>query len=102
MDAATVQRYYFAQCLKDETMAESIADAYSAGAAIHHAPIVVHVTGAFHSDYHEGTTARVVRRLPAQRVVTVTIVPNGEHAAGPPDKKQADVLIFESGPARVY
>jgi uncharacterized iron-regulated protein len=96
MDAATVQRFYFAQCLKDETMAESIADAYSAGAAINHAPIVVHVTGAFHSDYHEGTAARVLRRLPAQRVLTVTIIPKGEQSPPSPDKKQADVLIFES------
>lgn len=97
MDASTVQRYYFAQCLKDETMAESIADAYSAGAAINHAPIVVHVTGAFHEEFHEGTAARVVRRLPQQRVVTVSIVPpdtGRERVSHALVKNQADVLIF--------
>jgi uncharacterized iron-regulated protein len=97
MDAQTVERYYFAQCVKDETMAESIADAYSAGAAINRAPIVVHYTGAFHADYHEGTTARVVRRLPAQRVVTISIVPDDPRGSRVLDKKQADWVIFEYG-----
>ena len=68
-------RFYFAQCLKDETMAESIADAYAAGATGAKKPLVVHFNGAFHSDYGLGTAARVKRRLPNARLVVTTVKP---------------------------
>jgi len=49
----TTERYYWAQCVKDETMAESIAAAFGkqGGKPV----VVVHVTGSFHSDYGDGT-----------------------------------------------
>jgi uncharacterized iron-regulated protein len=69
----TTERYYWAQCIKDETMAESIASAY---AKLDGRPgVVVHVTGSFHSDYGEGTGARVRRRLASRRVATVSMMP---------------------------
>ena len=55
------ERFYLAQCIKDETMAESIVDARLASARD---AIVVHFDGAFHSDYSQGTVARVKRRQP--------------------------------------
>lgn len=70
--AAALDRYYFAQCAKDETMAESIVRARAAHGP---APVIVHLNGAFHSDYALGTAERVVRRAPATRIVVLTAVP---------------------------
>lgn len=39
-------------------MAESIVRARSAGGS----PLVIHMNGAFHSDYRDGTAERVTRR----------------------------------------
>ncbi|HEU4628488.1 MAG TPA: ChaN family lipoprotein [Gemmatimonadaceae bacterium] len=74
-DAAVLQRFYEAQCVKDETMAESVARALRAGAT------VVHVNGAFHSDERLGTAARLLRRRPAARTIVVATVPGGAAAA---------------------
>ena len=60
----TLERYYFSQCVKDETMAESIAQTFAATRAAPAAPVIVHYNGAFHSDYRLGTAERTVRRLP--------------------------------------
>lgn len=70
-------RFYAAQCLKDETMAESITRAWQ-GASTANAdvrPLVVHYNGAFHSDYGLGTAARVQSRMPAARVVVISTIP---------------------------
>lgn len=71
-----LQRYYDSQCVKDETMAESIARAWTT-ASIPGAPkpVVVHYNGAFHSDFGLGTASRTQRRLPAAKVVVVTMMP---------------------------
>lgn len=66
-------RFYEAQCVKDETMAEAVARAYR-----EHETLVVHVNGAFHSDRGLGTAERVRRRLPDARVVVVTFVPRAD------------------------
>jgi uncharacterized iron-regulated protein len=91
----TTERYYWAQCVKDETMAESIANAF---AKLDGRPgAVVHFTGAFHSEYGEGTGARVRRRLGGRRVITVSIVPVDTLDDLSPDSddlKRADYLVF--------
>ena len=70
--AAAMERFYQAQCAKDETMGESIAQALvNAGTGA----IVVHVNGAFHSDYGLGTAARAAKRLPGKKVVVVSAIP---------------------------
>jgi uncharacterized iron-regulated protein len=71
----TAERYYFSQCVKDETMAESIAAAFTTGRTGDRRPIVVHFNGSFHSDYGLGTAARVKRRLPNARLVATTVKP---------------------------
>jgi uncharacterized iron-regulated protein len=71
LDDAALQRYYEAQCLRDETMAESIAQALDAGTG---AP-VVHMTGGFHVDYGDGIPARLRRRLPEVTLITISSVP---------------------------
>lgn len=64
-----------AQCLKDETMAESIAALLAPGLT------VVHVNGAFHSEGRMGLAPRIERRAPSAKVVVVTIVPAGQNLA---------------------
>ena len=65
-------RMYEAQCMKDDTMAESIAD-YLQGRP-HRQPLVVHLCGKFHSDYGLGTVVRLLRRRPLTTVGVVTMV----------------------------
>lgn len=92
------ERFYFAQCLKDETMAESIAQAHAVEQDP--APLVVHVNGAFHSDYGLGTAARVKRRLPNARVAVVTMIPvtSLDDLAPTDDQRpRADFLVFTIG-----
>ncbi|HEX7118198.1 MAG TPA: ChaN family lipoprotein [Longimicrobiales bacterium] len=90
-DAAMV-RYYHAQCVKDETMAESIVAARSRWPGA----LVLHVTGAFHSDFGQGIPARVARRAPATRVLLVTGVPVEDLDQLPvrQNRERADVLVF--------
>jgi uncharacterized iron-regulated protein len=94
---AMVQRFYESQCLKDETMAESIVRARETGA-----PLVVHVNGSFHSDFGDGAAERVRRRLPRARVVVVSILPVENLDALKPtkeDRKRADYLVYTLRPA---
>lgn len=92
---ATTERYYWAQCVKDETMAESIANAF---AKLEGRPgAVVHFTGAFHSDYGAGTGERVRRRLAGRRVTTLSVIPVESLDDLSPDSddlKRADYLVF--------
>jgi uncharacterized iron-regulated protein len=63
-----IRHFYEAQCLKDDTMAESIAGAWN----IAH---VFQVNGSFHSDYGYGTAQRVRQRLPQALVYTIALRP---------------------------
>jgi uncharacterized iron-regulated protein len=94
---ATSERYYFAQCIKDETMAESIASAVESRAGRPGA--VVHYNGAFHTDFGAGVAERVRRRLPSKLVISIlpvdsldTLAPQGD------DLKRADFLIYTTKP----
>jgi uncharacterized iron-regulated protein len=99
---AMTERYYWAQCAKDETMAESIAAALTRRSAAQ-GPIV-HYNGAFHSDFVQGTAARVKRRVPDKRVAIVsmlpvddldTLTPSGE------DLKRADYLVYTTSTSKI-
>jgi uncharacterized iron-regulated protein len=88
-------RFYLAQCLKDETMAESIADTFQKGAAAH--ATIVHVNGAFHSDYAQGTAAASRRRLPGRRIAVVSVLPVDDLDHVQPDEddlKRGDYLLY--------
>jgi uncharacterized iron-regulated protein len=92
-----LERTYFAQCLRDETMAESVSGAWQAGAVSGPRPLVVHVNGAFHSDFGEGTAARTVRRLPGKRIAVVSMLPVEDLDKLAPDaaeRKRADYLVY--------
>jgi uncharacterized iron-regulated protein len=62
-----LDRYYAAQCLTDDMMAvQLIADQLSARRFL--------VVGSFHSDYFDGTVARLMKRAPDQVIATVKFV----------------------------
>jgi uncharacterized iron-regulated protein len=92
---SSTERYYWAQCVKDETMAESIAAAFAKQEG--RPGVIVHVTGAFHSDFGAGTGERVRRRLLGRRVAIVSLVPLenlDDIAPAGDDLKRADYLVY--------
>jgi uncharacterized iron-regulated protein len=99
LPTAMAERFYLAQCVKDETMAESIVNARLAGPRN---AIVVHYDGAFHSDYAQGTASRVARRQPGWRIAVVTAIPVADPAVAPivTQRGKADFVIFTRRPAR--
>ncbi|MEM9803417.1 MAG: ChaN family lipoprotein [Planctomycetota bacterium] len=72
MDMSALDDIYAAQCIKDDTMAESIADALAE--AGDDAPLVVHWNGRFHSDYGLGTVERLRRRRPDLNLAVVSMI----------------------------
>ncbi|MFW6078910.1 MAG: ChaN family lipoprotein [Gemmatimonadota bacterium] len=98
-DAEAPDRLYEAQCVRDETMAESIAGARTE----HPSALVVHVTGAFHVEYGQGTAARLARRLPDARVRVVSAVPVADPEGADPAayRERADYVVFTASPAIV-
>jgi uncharacterized iron-regulated protein len=71
MDAATIQRFYEAQVVRDETMAQSVVQALGGAGN----PLVLHINGRFHSDFGSGIPQRVLWRRPLARVVVISVVP---------------------------
>lgn len=93
-ERAMVEKFYQAQCVKDETMAEAIAQAYEAAPSPK--PVIVHYNGAFHSDYKLGTAARAKQRLPKANLKVVSIVPldNLDTINLDEYKKRGDFIVF--------
>ena len=92
---ATTERYYLAQCLKDETMAESIVAAFEKQSGRPGA--IVHYNGAFHSDFGAGVAERVRRRLPGRRVAIVSVLPVPDVDSLAPDGEdlqRAEYLVY--------
>lgn len=89
MPPETIQRFYQAQCVRDDTMAETVAGAVRNGRT------VLHVNGSFHSDAGLGTAARVLWRCPLEaRIAVVKIVPYKEKIDWEPLRGEADYLVF--------
>jgi uncharacterized iron-regulated protein len=91
------ERYYMSQCVKDETMAESIAASFERATSGGRRGTVVHFNGAFHSDFGTGTVERTRRRLSERRVAVVSVLPVSDLDALAPsadDLKRADYLVF--------
>ena len=99
--SAMLERYYQAQCLKDEVMGESIARVAKGPGE---GPLVVHYTGAFHSDFALGAAERATRRLPGSRIVVVSVLPvaslDGLSPAGE-DLQRADYLVYTLASPRI-
>jgi uncharacterized iron-regulated protein len=95
--AARLLRIYQAQCIKDETMGESVARAWSPGR------LVVHYNGAFHSDFRLGTVDRARQRAEGAKVLVVTAVPVPALDQLEPSKaerKRADYLVYVLAPVK--
>ena len=86
-----VWRTYEAQCVKDETMGEAVANAHAK-----HGALVIHPNGAFHSDYRLGSAARALSRAPGARMRVVSFVPVADLDAvdGKSRRKLADYVVF--------
>ena len=94
---ARLLRMYQAQCVKDETMGESVARAWRSGR------LVVHYNGAFHSDFRLGSAARAQRRAPQASLLVVTAVPVKDLDRLKPskeDRKRADYLLYVLAPVK--
>ena len=93
LPTAVATRFYLAQCIKDETMAESIVEAMRKA---NNNPIVVHYDGAFHSDYRQGTVDRVRRRAPNLKLTVITAVPVTDQSSATlaDHAGRADYIIF--------
>ncbi len=65
---------FAAQCVKDDTMAESIAQALDAVPKGTPAPQVIHWNGRFHSDFGLGTVERLKRRRPDLNIAVVSMM----------------------------
>ena len=63
--------FYASQCIKDDSMAETIADYLAKNQ--HRPKVVVHLCGHFHSDYGLGTVGRFIQRKPLARFAVVTM-----------------------------
>lgn len=96
MDSAMVEKMYQAQCVKDETMAESIAVAAQTSPNT----LVIHYNGAFHSDYRLGTTARTKQRLPKANIKVVSAIPvdNLDSITADKERKRGEYLLFTLKP----
>jgi uncharacterized iron-regulated protein len=96
-DAAAMRtmtdRFYEAQCVKDETMAESVVRALERAGP---GAIVVHVTGDFHADFRQGTVERVRRRAPniARVVISAVPVPDPAGADAGTYAARGDFVLF--------
>jgi uncharacterized iron-regulated protein len=97
---AMTERFYYAQCVKDETMAESIANVFAGQESVQNRPLVVHFNGAFHSDYRLGAASRAVRRLPKSKVKVISVVPveNLDSINVDEYRKRGDYVIFTLKP----
>jgi uncharacterized iron-regulated protein len=99
---ALVERFYYAQCIKDETMAESIAEQLQqTNSSGSQKPLVVHFNGTFHSDYRLGAAARTNRRIPKSKIKVLTIVPldDLDEIKADEHRKRGDYIIFSLKPA---
>jgi uncharacterized iron-regulated protein len=90
-----VRRFYEAQCLKDDTMAESIARALGEAKASGRNPLVVHFCGSFHSDYRRGTVERLQSRMPTARILVVSVeeVPDSDSYIRAADGRIGDYVV---------
>ena len=96
MDKATVARFYEAQVVRDETMAESITRRLDAATN----SLVLHINGQFHSDYGDGISRRVLWRRPLTKIVIVSVLPVADLRKAPPvmDKELADYVVLVAAP----
>jgi len=87
------ERFYLSQCLKDDTMAESIADFLEKPGRGR--TVVIHFNGSFHSDGHLGTAGKFEELMPDKKVVVVKIVSGRDLLSADVEafRGEADILL---------
>jgi uncharacterized iron-regulated protein len=89
MEPAMIRRFYEAQCVRDDTMAESIVRVLESGNK------VLHVNGSFHSDGGMGTAGRVLWRRPLHTALAIVkIVPYKGTPEPIPYRGEGHYLLF--------
>lgn len=83
------QRSYSAQVLRDETMAESIANHISKNPKQQ----VLHLNGQFHSSRYLGTVERLKRRMPQLKIAVIETVESDEKALTKEDLDKGDFIL---------
>lgn len=78
----TIHRYYEAQCLRDDSMAEEVVDWVQKKRAAGRRPLVVLVCGHGHSDHRRGAVARMLGRMPTLDVRVVSAEESDEVGLG--------------------
>lgn len=97
MSAERLRSIYEAQCLRDDTMAETIVQVLDQGS------VVYHVNGSFHSDGGMGTAARVLFKRPrGTNLALIKAVPVSDvRTANPAElKTEADFIVFVPEPKK--
>jgi uncharacterized iron-regulated protein len=92
-----LERMYHAQCVKDETMGESVARVWRPG------HLVVHYNGAFHSDFRLGSAQRARQRARDADLLVITALPVSDLDRIKPtkeDRGRADYLLYVLAPIR--
>jgi uncharacterized iron-regulated protein len=99
----SLQREYAAQCLKDDTMAETITDHLRERAEVDDRPLVVLICGKLHSDHRRGVVARMQSRSPglAIRVLSAeTVADVGSGVYSSPRAVADYVVVAQRGDGR--
>jgi len=97
-----MERYYAAQCLKDDTMAEAIADHLN-GFEADNRPLAVLICGRGHSDNGWGTVQRIKNRMPGVNVRVLTAEQVADVASGvyETSKDTAEFVVVARPPADI-
>lgn len=101
-EAAKTHRYYEAQCLRDDTMAETIVDHLRERRVAGARPLYVLVCGQRHSDFGRGVVARIKSRMPdlAVRIVSTEQVADMSESRYASPKTKADWIVVLQGGAQ--
>jgi uncharacterized iron-regulated protein len=96
MTEEKVYGFYQSQCMKDDTMGESVARLREA----HPGQLVLHYSGCFHVDYRLGTAARFMSRRPQDKAVVVALRPvdSWTHVDLQAEPGVADFIVFVPAP----
>jgi uncharacterized iron-regulated protein len=100
--ASKVLRMYEAQCVRDESMAESVVDAIAAAEQEDRRPLVVHFCGNFHAAYGRGTVACIRRRMPRAAIVVIATTAAAQPSVRDLDPAMGDfhLIVPETAPSR--
>lgn len=96
-DDEKIERYYRAQCIKDDTMAMSIAQFFEEQQKDNTIDTrVISYSGSFHVDYHLGLVSKVNQLLPSVPSILLSMVPVDPLEPIKPEqyKDLADIVVF--------